>query len=609
MGHNFRTNKNYVIESASLEDYVTNERRLNGIDMSPYGKLICQFEFPKRALLSWSNYEHTNDPSKGSGFNHHSLFVTGNTIVDIPNLHLYDFAQFTYDVDYGCIAEVHIENHTDSSNHLNRFQWIVENENGGLDTSYGNSPTFKFKTNGNYPFKVFAHSTLNDYSELFLDTFHIDSIPSLFPNFQAQDTVVCRYSPVKFHNLSNAWIAQSRSDTSWFWDFGDGQFDSIRSPEHVYEQLGNHAVSLTYTIANCDSTITKSAYITVVDAPKPGFEVKSTVGCIPFSAHFKDTSQYNITNKDYYFSDKGIWLEFPDSLFSYDFGEVGNFYVVQRLFGATGCVTQEDTIWINVKPTISQRQDILVGSYLDNNRIQLQWDNQATAMFYKLFKGSSHSDLQYVTNLTGDTYIDSIDRPAVLCYLLQAVDSCGNNSVIGRESSPILLHAKSVNSGKYAFLEFTSYEKWQDSIITYTIETWTDGHWVPLTEQYDTVFEDQSFLQADKLEKCYRVVAKNTQFSSYSNSVCVPYVPLVFVPTAFSPNGDGVNDQFGIMSFGVKTYQMEIYDRWGGLITTLGTSEKWEAKDAMMGVYIWKLKYTDVHGATYWMSGTLTAFK
>jgi gliding motility-associated-like protein len=42
---------------------------------------------------------------------------------------------------------------------------------------------------------------------------------------------------------------------------------------------------------------------------------------------------------------------------------------------------------------------------------------------------------------------------------------------------------------------------------------------------------------------------------------------LVFIPTAFSPNGDGLNNRFLINGTGLKTTQsIVIYNRWGSIV-------------------------------------------
>ena len=42
--------------------------------------------------------------------------------------------------------------------------------------------------------------------------------------------------------------------------------------------------------------------------------------------------------------------------------------------------------------------------------------------------------------------------------------------------------------------------------------------------------------------------------------------PELFIPNVFSPNGDGVNDQFIVNYTGSQPFLVEIYDRWGGMV-------------------------------------------
>lgn len=39
-----------------------------------------------------------------------------------------------------------------------------------------------------------------------------------------------------------------------------------------------------------------------------------------------------------------------------------------------------------------------------------------------------------------------------------------------------------------------------------------------------------------------------------------------YVPSAFSPNADGINDRFGIFAFDFTSVRLEVFDRWGGLL-------------------------------------------
>lgn len=89
-----------------------------------------------------------------------------------------------------------------------------------------------------------------------------------------------------------------------------------------------------------------------------------------------------------------------------------------------------------------------------------------------------------------------------------------------------------------------------------------------------------------------------------------------FIPNAFTPNGDGVNDFFWGQGIGIAVYDLWIFDRWGDLIWH-GDHEdkKWDGKAngglevAQQDVYVWKVKLLDVFGKTHRYMGTVTLVK
>ncbi|MEZ4994319.1 MAG: gliding motility-associated C-terminal domain-containing protein [Saprospiraceae bacterium] len=78
----------------------------------------------------------------------------------------------------------------------------------------------------------------------------------------------------------------------------------------------------------------------------------------------------------------------------------------------------------------------------------------------------------------------------------------------------------------------------------------------------------------------------------------------VFVPNAFSPNRDGINDRlqpFMKTVYEIKNYQFSVFDRWGNLVfRTRQMEEEWDGRignrPAPAGVYIWSLEYTLAFG-------------
>ncbi|MEM6632525.1 MAG: LamG-like jellyroll fold domain-containing protein [Bacteroidota bacterium] len=69
----------------------------------------------------------------------------------------------------------------------------------------------------------------------------------------------------------------------------------------------------------------------------------------------------------------------------------------------------------------------------------------------------------------------------------------------------------------------------------------------------------------------------------------------LFLPTAFSPNGDGINDTYVAVSMGTLSTKMSIYDQWGQLILQQENDLVWNGvlsngKQAPEGVYVVKLE-------------------
>ncbi len=70
--------------------------------------------------------------------------------------------------------------------------------------------------------------------------------------------------------------------------------------------------------------------------------------------------------------------------------------------------------------------------------------------------------------------------------------------------------------------------------------------------------------------------------------------PYIHVPNAFTPNGDGINEEFFYVSRGYDDILIQIYDRWGKLIVeSHDLNFKWDGtKDGISvqeGVYVYKL--------------------
>lgn len=71
----------------------------------------------------------------------------------------------------------------------------------------------------------------------------------------------------------------------------------------------------------------------------------------------------------------------------------------------------------------------------------------------------------------------------------------------------------------------------------------------------------------------------------------------IYIPTAFTPNNDGLNDQFKVRAYGdLIQFKIAVYNRWGNLVFTstnpaMGWDGTYKGKPQNTGVYIWQCQY------------------
>jgi gliding motility-associated-like protein len=103
----------------------------------------------------------------------------------------------------------------------------------------------------------------------------------------------------------------------------------------------------------------------------------------------------------------------------------------------------------------------------------------------------------------------------------------------------------------------------------------------------------------------------NGCMDSVSNYVFVDPFYTFYIPTAFTPNGDGVNDIFEIYGQYIGEYNITIFDRWGKQVFQDASYEriKWDARDVPDGVYVYAIRMKDTQGKLFKYNGQLTVIR
>ncbi|MBR9860978.1 gliding motility-associated C-terminal domain-containing protein [bacterium] len=283
------------------------------------------------------------------------------------------------------------------------------------------------------------------------------------------------------------------------------------------------------------------------------------------------------------------------------------------------------------RPEINEntlKSSIKNATVLKDGQISVSWNKSTFDHFdhYLLSKYESTTN-RWVEEieLTDTFYRDEVVESAEYSYIysVKEVDVCGQINEADRQGKTILLQAGYDNVLNKTSLSWSKYEEWDRGVDHYVVslETLDGVKIIGTTTAADTQLIDEERHDTRDGNYCYIVQAIGVDGdTSTSNMVCVNGDPVAFIPTAFSPNGDGLNDQFRPTcrfidhEAQLRTYSMEIYNRWGEVIyRSNNLIEGWDGNyDGVacpQGTYFYMIHYKGVNGFNYYHKGTVTLVK
>lgn len=191
------------------------------------------------------------------------------------------------------------------------------------------------------------------------------------------------------------------------------------------------------------------------------------------------------------------------------------------------------------------------------------------------------------------------------CYQTALINKCGSKSPYTKPACTVLLTANSDGS-----LRWTNESPFSEEAPgSYLIVRINPGTGNP-DDKFDVGKVSEYRPDPTSPVTQYQVVAVDSKgIESYSNPVDIQLAPKIFVPNAFSPNGDGANNEFMPKGLFWNQFEMTIFDRWGGVVynTTDKDARGWNGdangQPAQAGYYTYRIRITDTKGQPYERTG------
>lgn len=244
-----------------------------------------------------------------------------------------------------------------------------------------------------------------------------------------------------------------------------------------------------------------------------------------------------------------------------------------------------------------------------NNEVEIEWEHFAdglNSIFY--FQRKAGDDDGYSSYFTlnypaGDSLIDanvSVNE-RYYCYKLVNEDFCGRLSPESNEACTILLTGEALPLQNK--LNWTAYKEWRGGVSHY--EVWKSAGGLSFSMIATLPPSELQYVDIDLSGTAgtymYYVIAVEDTGSpnatSRSNEIILEQQPSVFIPNSFTPNNDGVNDNWFTVSSFVKDFDLSVFNRWGNLVyRTNSITQKWDGtldgNKVPDGTYVYLLKYT-----------------
>ncbi len=502
-----------------------------------------------------------------------------------------------------------------SSGNIESYHWDFGVAGTEKDTANIANPTFTYPDTGTYILKLWVNKNLACADSAFSI---VKVYPVFLPDFLVQGQ--CKFSPIQFFDNS---ITSYGMVNLWEWDFGEGglstNYSSFQNPLHQYLANGSYLVSLKIsTDKGCRDTITKTVKVT----DKPLFNLSNdTVICVIDTLQLKAIGQGTILWSPNYN------INLPNSFSPLVCPAVPTKYfaTVSDPFGCSGT----DSVFVDVKrsvtlivgndTTICQSDSVKLS--LLGDAVQYKWtqNSAVNSLNNPLLKNPiarplANTIYQVKGNIgkcfaEGDIAVKVIPYPKTIVSADTIV--CFGNSVQLKASG-----------GSFYSWDPSNYLNNQQIANPISIEPSINvRYWVSVTDTLgcpkpttqsilvsvvkiiadagpaDTAIVLNQPLQLTASGGEYFQWSHSEWLSNYliSNPKAIPlkdvvfvvkvknifgcsaydsiqvrvfrFTPGIFVPTAFTPNGDGRNDFFRPVSIGLKSLdRFTVYNRWGQLL-------------------------------------------
>lgn len=488
---------------------------------------------------------------------------------------------------------------------------VSDNPIVSYDWSFGST-----EQNPTFEFPEFTEDTVAIILEIVDSLGCMAEIENVYPTYQPFSRIVLNSSPGICVGEEIFFVATSYTENGSFlnyeWDLGVFGTETSQTFTLQFPDAGTYPISLFYYEDSTGCSGSDEITITVVENPIASFT--ATVDGEPFNfdeelchpkiIEFNNTSQTEGPTFSFWTFDTQT-IQFESPSYSFERGTHDIQLLVSSAFGCSDTVSQQVTLVGPNGDLIAEATEVCFGDELDFSVTNLE---DVSSIEWNLGGGSVASDVEDVSITFDEIPEDSVVTVDLIlkstetgCEYIESVDVL----VIQVIADFIDTLAADICGLSVAF---------QDKSIGADIYNWDFGNGQTSSDPNPEV----RYLE----EGSYTVTLQVSDANNIcSNEKSIDYeVGLedhdIKMPNAFSPNGDGVNDEFNVLlpdgyEDVVEIREFKIYNRWGQLVydndsPTQGWNGAFDGKRTPAEVYSYYIELDISDCGSFIQKGNLT---
>lgn len=540
--------------------------------------------------------------------------------------------------------------------------WIITNRNGQVvHSSKAMTLNYTFQDTGTYDLKLIINrnETCSDSTS---------SLIRVYPGFKPDFTFagICLNKPTVFKDASTTTYG---TVTGWNWDFGDfnnanDMVTNTNNPSYTYTSIGERVAQLIVGNSNgCIDTVTK--LVAIMDKPPLNVGFEDTLICI------KDNVQLLAEGNGTFSWAPATNLSNANTSNPVASPKQNTIFIVT--LDDNGCINQ-DTVMVRVtdKVTLEMMSDTTI---CQGDAIQLRCTSDAFTYSWSPASSLNNATLAHPTAVTfatttytvtanigsctntGQVKVTPIPYPKIdagpdtrICYGASAQlaaqsdglsvqwmpdTSLSNAAILNPIASPLQPTAYVAMATDNEGCPKPSYDTVLVDVIpdiaasagrdtaviigqplqlnstSGAVHIWSPAFGLSATNIPNPVGSYEAPSEGIR----YRLLIFNEEGCVDSAFITVKVFttkPSVFVPSAFTPNGDNKNDLLRPIAVGIKSIEaFYVYNRWGQLVfSTTENGKGWDGRIngqlQSSSSYVWVVKATDYTGKSFIEKGTTT---